>query len=64
MNDNLDEAVKYLEAVNSYVEEIGDTYHTIAHHNFINIYRIKKIRWYSQELLDDTSVFLLDTRFW
>lgn len=64
IQENFKSAVDYLETVNLYVKDIGYIYKKIAEHNFNNIYTINKICWYSQDLLENPSVFLLDTRFW
>lgn len=57
-------AAEYLQEVDLYVKEAGDSYRQIVAHNLRHINTISHIVWCTKDTPFDTDTFLLDCRFW
>lgn len=57
-------AAEYLQEVDLYVRETGDSYRQIVAHNLRHIDTISHIVWCTKDTPFDSDAFLLDCRFW
>lgn len=57
-------AAEYLQKVDMYVRQAGDSYRKIAMHNLRHIDTISRIIWCTKDTSFASDAFLLDCRFW
>lgn len=63
-NGQRKKAVEYLQEVDLYVRQAGDSYRKIVAHNLRHIDTISRIVWCTKNTPFDSDSFLLDCRFW
>lgn len=59
-----EKAAKYLQKVDFYVRQAGNSYRKIVRHNLRHIDKISRIIWCTKDTPFASDTFLLDCRFW
>ena len=63
-NGQSKKAAEYLQKVDMYVRQAGDSYRKIVKHNLQHIDTISRIIWCTKDTPFASDAFLLDCRFW